>query len=55
MFKVRSEEILDIYVGPYEDLQKVQSFELQHDLKEIKFLTVLGDVNKVLRLDFNFG
>ncbi|CAB3238861.1 unnamed protein product [Arctia plantaginis] len=41
MFKVRSEEIMDIFVGPFKDIQKVQSVELQHHLKEIKFLTVL--------------
>lgn len=50
-FRVRSEEILDVIVGD----SLLDSIRLKHDVNNIRFLSVHGDVEKVSRLDFNFG
>ncbi|XP_075971680.1 uncharacterized protein LOC142973636 isoform X2 [Anticarsia gemmatalis] len=50
-FLVRSDTIIDVRVGD----SHLESVQLRHDINRIKFLSVHGDVNRVSRLDFNFG
>lgn len=48
---MRSEEIIDVFVGT----SHLESVELKHDMNDIRFLIVHGDVERVSRLDFNFA
>nr|XP_021186517.2 uncharacterized protein LOC110373532 isoform X2 [Helicoverpa armigera] len=51
-FKMRDDSsMMDIYIGD----SYLHTVELVHEMANIRFLTVNGDVNRVSGLDFHFG
>lgn len=50
-FRMRENGIMDILIGD----SYLTAVQLQHDIRNIRFLTVNGDIIKVLGLDFRFG
>lgn len=42
---------IEISIGP----SFLEEIKLKHDIKEIRYLTIQGDVERVDKLDFQFG
>ena len=50
-FRIRDNGFMDIIIGQ----SILTTIQLIPNLQDIRFLTVNGDINKVLGLDFQFG
>lgn len=50
-FRMRENGIMNIGIGQ----SHLYTLQLQHNVENIRFLTVNGDINRVVGLDFQFG